>query len=64
MGIIDGTLIRITSPPANHPVYSAQPYYFQKNYYTVNTQVIGDADRKILRIIARFPGSDHDSAIW
>ncbi|KAJ8910318.1 hypothetical protein NQ315_012239 [Exocentrus adspersus] len=64
VGVIDCTHIRIVSPPANHPIHPGPPYYCRKNFYAINTQIIGDANRIILNINARFPGSVHDSAIW
>ncbi|KAJ8950118.1 hypothetical protein NQ314_007970, partial [Rhamnusium bicolor] len=64
VGIIDGTLIRIVSPPANHPIHPGPPYYCRKNFYALNVQIICDHHKRILSINARYPGSVHDSAIW
>lgn len=64
VGVIDGTQIRIIAPSANHPIHPGQPYYCRKNFYAINTQIIGDSDRKIININARFPGSVNDAAIW
>lgn len=64
VGIIDGTLIRIVAPPANHPIHPGPPYYCRKNFYAINVQVICDHNKKILNLNARYPGSVHDSAVW
>jgi hypothetical protein len=64
VGIVDGTHIRIMAPPANHPIYPGVVYYCRKKKYAINTQIICNANKLILSINARFPGSVHDSAIW
>jgi hypothetical protein len=63
-GVTDCTQIRIVAPPAEHPVHPGAAYYCRKNYYSINTQIICDADREIININARFPGSVHDATIW
>lgn len=64
VGIVDGSLIRIVSPPADHPIYPGPVFYCRKNFYAINIQIICDHNKKILSINARYPGSVHDSAIW
>ncbi|KAI4468135.1 hypothetical protein MML48_2g00002635 [Holotrichia oblita] len=64
VGVIDGTQIQIIAPPQHHEIYPAAPYYCRKGYYSINTQIVCDAQKKILNMNARFPGSVHDSAIW
>lgn len=36
----------------------------RKSYFSINTQVVGGPNLEILDIIARWPGSAHDSTIW
>lgn len=64
VGIIDGTQIQIVAPSQHHEVHPAAPYYCRKGYYSINAQIICDAQKKILYMNAKFPGSVHDSAIW
>lgn len=64
IGVVDGTQVRIIAPRANHPIHPGQPYYCRKKFYAIITQIIGDSNRKIININARFPGSVHDAAIW
>ncbi|KAK4882460.1 hypothetical protein RN001_005779 [Aquatica leii] len=64
LGCIDCTHIAITPPPANDLVNPAHVFMNRKGFYSINCQIICDADLKILAINARYPGSVHDSAIW
>lgn len=64
IGVIDGTQIPIVAPPANHNIHPGAPYYNRKGFYSVNVQIIADANLRITNINARFPGSVHDAAIW
>nr|CAI5836247.1 unnamed protein product [Callosobruchus analis] len=59
-----GNHIAIISPPRDHPIYPAGPYYNRKGYYSINVQLIVNAEGKILNVNARYPGSVHDSAVW
>lgn len=36
----------------------------RKGYYSINVQLITDANLKIRDIVARWPGSQHDSTIF
>nr|CAI5865199.1 unnamed protein product [Callosobruchus analis] len=56
--------IAIISPPRDHPIYPAGPCYNRKGYYSINVQLIVNAEGKILNVNARYPGSVHDSAVW
>ncbi|CAI6369369.1 unnamed protein product [Macrosiphum euphorbiae] len=42
----------------------AQLYINRKGFYSINVQVICDANCHILHVIARWRGSAHDSRIW
>ena len=60
IGAVDCTHIKIVSPGGNR----AELYRNRKGYFSVNVQAICDANLKIQSIIARWPGSVHDTTIW
>ncbi|XP_069694808.1 putative nuclease HARBI1 [Periplaneta americana] len=60
IGAIDCTHIRITCPNRERAVV----YINRKGFYSINCQVICDAKMKIRSIVARWPGSTHDSRIF
>ncbi|KAJ4425713.1 hypothetical protein ANN_27909 [Periplaneta americana] len=60
VGAIDCTHIKIQSPGGNR----AEMYRNRKGYFSVNVQVISDAKLLIRDIVARWPGSVHDSTIF
>ncbi|XP_031346743.1 putative nuclease HARBI1 isoform X2 [Photinus pyralis] len=64
IGCIDGTQIAIVAPKTEHPEMPGVIFYCRKQYYSLNVQIICNAQLKITNINARFPGSVHDSAIW
>ncbi|KAI4468023.1 hypothetical protein MML48_2g00001859 [Holotrichia oblita] len=64
VGAIDCSHVAIVAPPANHHLYPAAAYYNRKGFYSINVQLIVDANLKIINVNARFPGSVHDAAIW
>ncbi|KAK4885935.1 hypothetical protein RN001_002206 [Aquatica leii] len=64
IGAIDCTHIAIVAPATNDPLRPGIAYYNRKGFYSINVQMICDANLKILDCNARFPGSSHDSAIW
>lgn len=64
VGAIDCTHVAIIAPAAHDPVHPAAAYFNRKGYYSINVQIICDANLRILNMNARFPGSVHDSAIW
>lgn len=59
-GCIDCTHIRIQQPPANENPLS---FFNRKRYYSINCQAVCDSDGKFTNIVARWPGSCHDSFI-
>ncbi|XP_071631574.1 putative nuclease HARBI1 [Temnothorax longispinosus] len=60
IGCIDCTHIRIKCPDQER----AMLYINRKGFYSINVQVVCDAQRRILDIVARWRGSAHDSRIW
>ncbi|KAI8420656.1 hypothetical protein MSG28_007895, partial [Choristoneura fumiferana] len=60
IGAMDCTHIRITSPGGDH----AELYRNRKGYFSVNVQTICNANLEITDIVARWPGSSHDSTIF
>ncbi|XP_067258730.1 putative nuclease HARBI1 [Chanodichthys erythropterus] len=59
IGVIDGTLIPILTPSVDGHVYICR-----KGYAAVNCQVICDHKGLITDIVARWPGSTHDSFMF
>ena len=59
IGCVDESLIRIKSPPDNEHIYVCR-----KNFHALNVQGICDHHKKFTNIVARWPGSTHDSFIW
>ncbi|XP_044746590.1 uncharacterized protein LOC123308106 isoform X2 [Coccinella septempunctata] len=55
-GVIDCTHIKIISPPVNHSVHPAAPYYCRKGYYSINTQILFFEQIKI-RLLSTLPPS-------
>ncbi|XP_054283164.1 putative nuclease HARBI1 [Macrosteles quadrilineatus] len=64
VGAIDCTHVAIVSPPKQDANYPEHIFVNRKNYHSINTQIVSDAERRILSIWPRFPGSTHDSFIW
>ena len=59
-GCIDGTHIPIQSPGGNNE----ELYRNRKGYFSINVQVVCSADLRFLDIVARWPGSVHDSTVF
>ncbi|XP_025099687.1 putative nuclease HARBI1 [Pomacea canaliculata] len=57
-GCVDGTHIPIQSPPNNE-----HEYVNRKNVHSINVQVICDADMIFIDVVAKWPGSVHDSRV-
>ncbi|XP_071034238.1 putative nuclease HARBI1 [Parasteatoda tepidariorum] len=62
-GAIDCTHIAIIAPK-DDDTHREQNYVNQKNFHSLNVQLVVDMQQNILNISARFPGSSHDSYIW
>jgi len=60
IGAIDGTHIWIKSPP----LVLEQAYVCRKGGHTINVQIVCNADMLITYIVAKWPGSIHDSFVW
>jgi hypothetical protein len=60
IGAIDCTHVRINSPGGP----DAETYRNRKSFFSINVQAVCDADLKIRNIVARWPGSVHDSTIF
>lgn len=60
IGAVDCTHVRILSPGGDN----AESFRNRKNFFSLNVQTIADADLKIRNIVARYPGSAHDSRIF
>lgn len=60
VGAIDCTHIKIKNPGGEHPAL----YINRKGFFSINVQIVCDADCRIMDIVARWRGSAHDSRIW
>ena len=58
VGLIDGTQVQIIAPREQEEIYVNH-----QNYHSINVQVVCDFDCKITNIVAKWPGSVHDSTI-
>ncbi|XP_062581489.1 putative nuclease HARBI1 [Saccostrea cucullata] len=56
---IDGTHVGIKSPSFEEHVFVNR-----KNYHSINTMAVCDAKLKFINIVAKWPGSSHDSFVW
>ncbi|KAB0793157.1 hypothetical protein PPYR_12777 [Photinus pyralis] len=60
VGVIDCTHIKIDSLGGEDP----EIFRNRKGYFSINVQMICDANLKIMNVVARWPGSSHDSTIF
>ncbi|CAH2009244.1 unnamed protein product [Acanthoscelides obtectus] len=60
IGAVDCTHIKIQSPGGEN----AEVFRNRKSYFSINTQIIGSFGLKIMDIVARWPGSVHDTTIF
>ncbi|CAN7937163.1 unnamed protein product, partial [Ixodes hexagonus] len=58
VGAIDGTHVRIQVPPLHEEAYVNRHFY-----HSINVQLVVDARSRILNVVAKWPGSVHDSYI-
>ena len=59
IGAVDGTLIAIRPPVEHEPTYVCR-----KNFHALNVQIVCDSDQYITNIVAKWPGSSHDSFVF
>ncbi|XP_063931351.1 putative nuclease HARBI1 [Zophobas morio] len=60
IGALDCTHVKILSPGGEQ----AERFRNRKGYFSINVQGVCDSELKIINIIARWPGSVHDSTIF
>ncbi|CAH1989500.1 unnamed protein product [Acanthoscelides obtectus] len=60
VGCIDEAHIKMQSPGAQ----DGERFRNRKSYFSINTQIVAGPDLKIFDIVARWPGSTHDSTIF
>ncbi|XP_046402545.1 putative nuclease HARBI1 isoform X1 [Ischnura elegans] len=59
LGYVDGTHIAIKAPREEEHLYVNR-----KLFHSINVQIVSNSDLKIYNILARYPGSSHDSFVW
>lgn len=59
VGAIDCTHVAIRAPSTHEDVYVNR-----KGCHTINVQAVCDSESKLLNVVAKWPGSTHDSFIW
>ena len=59
MGITDGTLIPVSNPVVNEPLY-----IYRKGYPAINVQIVCDHKGMFNDIVAKWLGRTHDSFVW
>ncbi|XP_071581033.1 putative nuclease HARBI1 [Temnothorax nylanderi] len=59
MGFVDGTNVAIRAPSVHEGLYVNR-----KGYHAQHVQIICDTNLSIMNILARYPGSTHDSFVW
>lgn len=59
LGCVDGTYIKISTPTENEP-----DYVNRKGFHSLNVQMVCDAKFIITNVVAKSPGSCHDSRIF
>ncbi|XP_008179271.1 putative nuclease HARBI1 [Acyrthosiphon pisum] len=64
IGVIDCTHVAIVPPKTEDNLYPEHIYVNRKGYHSINTQLICDADLKIINVSAKFPGSANDACVW
>lgn len=60
IGFIDCTHVKIFSVGGEN----AERFRCRKGFFSINVQAVGDSDLRFLDVVARWPGSAHDSNIF
>lgn len=60
IGAIDCTHVRVKSPGLDH----GAPFVNRKGFHSLNIQMVSTSDNRIISVVARHPGSAHDSRIF
>ncbi|XP_071500727.1 putative nuclease HARBI1 [Diadema antillarum] len=60
VGVVDGTHVRLNGAPLGEREYA---YVNRKHFHSINVQIVCAANYKIIDLVARWPGSSHDSRI-
>lgn len=60
LGRVEETHVHIQSPGGEN----AELYRNRRGYFSLNVQVVSNAKLEICDIVARWPGSSHDSTIF
>ena len=60
ISVIDGTHVPILCPPGP----DAELYRNRKGFMSINVQATCDARHRFTNVVARWPGSTHDSRVW
>lgn len=61
IGAVDGTLVKIQEVGGS---LNKTAFFCRKQFYAINTQIICDANAKVLDIVARWPGCIHDQKVF
>ncbi|XP_041349161.1 uncharacterized protein LOC121368490 [Gigantopelta aegis] len=59
IGAVDGTHVRLQAPSDNEPAFVNR-----KGYHSINIQAICDDEGRFTNIVAKWPGSTHDSHVF
>ena len=60
VGVLDGTHIKIQAPSGPY----SELYRNRKDYFSINAQIMCDADLRIRNLVTRWYGSAHDARIF
>ena len=61
LGSIDSTIIPISAPSEEEHIYVSRKGI---GHHSLNIQIVSNANLEITNIVAKWPGSTHDSYIW
>ncbi|XP_052768690.1 putative nuclease HARBI1 [Mya arenaria] len=59
IGAVDGTLVPILAPKDNGVAFICR-----KGYHAINVMAVCDHEMRFTDIVARWPGSQHDAAVF